>query len=119
MQIELRKMDDTGDGISIAALKEFGKHHQALLYPVFKLQHHMQENVLGVAFWRKASNRRVELCKGKYVTMSDLLYLVRKVIYFPLQLDLPTTTYFSTSTKACTSVLSRTRRTSTPKPRCW
>lgn len=79
MQVELRKMDDTGDGISIAALKEFGKHHQALLYPVFKLQHHMQENVLGVAFWRKASNRRVELCKGKYVTMSDLLYLVRTI----------------------------------------
>jgi len=79
MQVELRKMDDTGDGISIAALKEFGKHHQPLLYPVFKLQHHMQENVLGVAFWRKASNRRVELCKGKYVTMSDLLYLVSSI----------------------------------------
>lgn len=77
MQVELRKMDETGDGISIAALKEFAKHHQALLYPVFKLQHHMQEHVMGVAFWRKASNRRVELCKGKYVTMADLLYLVR------------------------------------------
>eukprot|EP01032_Pedospumella_encystans_P023264 gene23264-26333_t len=46
MKVELHKIDDDGDGISIEALKTFGKHHQALLYPVFKLQHHMQESVL-------------------------------------------------------------------------
>jgi len=76
MKVELHKIDDDGDGISIEALKTFGKHHQALLYPVFKLQHHMQESVLGTGFWHKASDRRVELCKGKYVTMGDLLNLV-------------------------------------------
>ncbi len=76
MKVELHKIDDDGDGISIEALKTFAKHHQALLYPVFKLQHHMQESVLGTGFWHKASDRRVELCKGKYVTMGDLLNLV-------------------------------------------
>ena len=79
MKVELHKIDDDGDGISIEALKTFGKHHQALLYPVFKLQHHMQESVLGTGFWHKASDRRVELSKGKYVTMGDLLNLVSKL----------------------------------------
>ncbi len=77
MAAELRKMDEDGDGIKIQALKVFGKHHQALLYPVFTLQRHMQEKILGMHFWQAASARRVELCKGKYVTMADLLHLVK------------------------------------------
>lgn len=63
-------------GITVDALKTFAKNHQALLYPVFKLQHHLQENVLGTAFWEKASQRRIQLSKGKYVTMSELMLLV-------------------------------------------
>jgi hypothetical protein len=43
---------------------------------VFKLQHHLQESVLGVSFWERASERRIELSHGKYVSLSDLMLLV-------------------------------------------
>jgi deoxyinosine 3'endonuclease (endonuclease V) len=61
----------------VDVLKKFAKNHQNLLYPVFKLQHHLQENVLGANFWIKASQRRVQLSKGKYVTLEELMQLVR------------------------------------------
>jgi hypothetical protein len=47
-----------------------------MLFPVFNLQHQLRCNVLGERFWDKASNRRLELSKGRYVTMSDLMLLV-------------------------------------------
>ena len=75
MQIELRKLDHS-KGISIEVLKSFAKVHQALLWPVFELQHHLQEQVMGVAFWEKVSERRVELSNGQYVPLSDIMQIV-------------------------------------------
>lgn len=81
IQQELAKIDDKS-GITVDALKKFAKTHQALLYPVFKLQHHLQESVLGTAFWEKASERRIQLTKGKYCTMSELMLLVSVTVPF-------------------------------------
>jgi hypothetical protein len=67
---------ESKSGITVDALKTFAKNHQNLLYPVFKLQHHLQESVLGVSFWERASERRIELSHGKYVSLSDLMLLV-------------------------------------------
>ena len=76
MQIELRKLDHT-NGISVDVLKAFAKIHQTLLFPVFNLQRHLQEQVMGVSFWERASERRVQLSKGKYVTLGELMQMVR------------------------------------------
>ena len=46
------------------------------MFPVFKLQNHLQERVLGIRFWEKASERRIQLSKGKYVKLSELMRLV-------------------------------------------
>ena len=73
----MEKIGDKTSGITVEALKKFAKNHQNLLYPVFKLQRHLQDNVLGVSFWTRASERRIQLCKGKYVTLADLMLLVR------------------------------------------
>jgi hypothetical protein len=67
---------DTRARINLTAFKNFTQTHQGMLFPVFNLQHQLRCNVLGERFWDKASNRRLELSKGRYVTMSDLMLLV-------------------------------------------
>ena len=57
---------------------EFCRYHQAMLFPAFQLQLKLQERIMGTSFWRKCTNRRVELSKGTYVTMGDLMEMVRK-----------------------------------------
>lgn len=76
---ELEKIDSS-TGINLPAFKKFTKTHQGLLFPVFNLQHQLRTSVLGTSFWERASGRRVELSKGQYVTMSDLMLLVRSNI---------------------------------------
>jgi len=73
---ELHKIDSRTP-INLPAFRKFTKTHQALLFPVFQLQNQLQKKVLGVAFWHKASNRRIEICKGNYITMSTLMEMVR------------------------------------------
>jgi Ca2+-binding EF-hand superfamily protein len=75
IQAELHKID-TRARINLTAFKNFTQTHQGMLFPVFNLQHQLRCNVLGERFWDKASNRRLELSKGRYVTMSDLMLLV-------------------------------------------
>lgn len=55
---------------------EFCRYHQAMLFPAFQLQLRLQELIMGTSFWRKCTNRRVELSKGTYVTMGDLMEMV-------------------------------------------
>lgn len=73
--MELQNID-AKTTINLQAFKKFTKTHQAMLFPVFQLQSQLQRNVLGVAFWKRASGRRVELSKGNYVTMSALMQMV-------------------------------------------
>ena len=55
---------------------EFCRYHNAMLFPAFQLQLKLQETVMGRSFWEKCTNRRVELSKGTYVTMGDLMEMV-------------------------------------------
>ena len=71
---ELNKLDQSG--ITVEDLKKFARNHQHLMFPVFKLQNHLQERVLGRRFWEKASERRIQWSKGKYVKLSELMRLV-------------------------------------------
>jgi len=74
VESEMRKLNKQ-KGVNIEAFKEFSKTHQNLLFPVFKLQLQMQTAVLGTRFWERASERRVQLSKGKYVTISELMQI--------------------------------------------
>jgi hypothetical protein len=73
---EILKLD-AEVGIDAEIFKVFVRRHKAMLFPAFNLQQQLRNNVLGAAFWKKSSNRRVELSKGKYVTMSQLMQMVR------------------------------------------
>lgn len=74
---ELEKIERNGT-FNVEKFAEFAQYHQALLFPAFQLQHMLQEKVLGVNFWRKCSERRIQITKGKYVALKDLMYLVRE-----------------------------------------
>ena len=73
--IEIKKLDEKSE-IDIDIFKTFARTHQALLFPVFNLQHQLQVSVLGSAFWERASGRRIEISKGHYVTLSELMQVV-------------------------------------------
>lgn len=72
---ELEKFGDKTSVITVEAFKKFAKENENLLYPVFKLQRHLQDNVLGVSFWTRASERRVQLCGAEYVSLANLMLL--------------------------------------------
>lgn len=84
VDMELQSID-ARTSINLPAFRKFTKTHQALLFPAFQLQNQLQRKVLGVAFWHRASNRRVEMCKGNYVTMSTLMQMVSSRSFNPQQ----------------------------------
>ena len=71
---ELMKIDKARD-LNIEAFQMFVKTHHNLLFPAFQLQQQMQKHIMGPGFWRKASNRRIQLSKGQYITMAELMEL--------------------------------------------
>lgn len=78
---ELHKVEAKG-AFTIERFTKFVRTHQEMLFPAFQLQLHLQEKVCGRSFWKRCSNRRVELSSGKFVTMGDLMQLhVRKDLY--------------------------------------
>lgn len=72
---ELHKVEAKGP-FTIEKFTKFARTHQEMLFPAFQLQLHLQEKVCGRSFWSRCSNRRVELSKGKFVTMGELMELV-------------------------------------------
>jgi len=72
VEAELKKLDGK-KGLNIEVFRTFARTHRGLLFPAFKLQRQLQSAVLGEAFWETASNRRVQLSKGKYMKMADLM----------------------------------------------
>lgn len=61
---------------NVERFAEFAKTHQNMLFPAFTLQNMLQEKVLGRSFWGKCSERRIELSKGKYISLRELMELV-------------------------------------------
>ncbi len=71
--------------ISIEAFSKFAKENPALLFPAFEMQRKIQEKIMGVQFWSKHLDRRVELTEGgnNYVSVKDILKMkVNRVCFF-------------------------------------
>lgn len=52
--------------------------HQSLLFPAFKVQFNLRESICGVSFWDSCARRRVEISKGRYMAIKDIIELVSK-----------------------------------------
>jgi len=55
---ELNKMDGE---INYVQFTEFARRYPALLFPAFRLQSCLQQNILGTKFWEQAALNRIEL----------------------------------------------------------
>ena len=56
---------------------KFIKTHQAMLFPAFQMQLALQRKFLGTSYWESNSNRRMELCDGKYISVGKFILEVR------------------------------------------
>jgi hypothetical protein len=53
----------------------FVEHHHTLLFPVFEIQLTLRNRILGQGFWDEASKRRIQISKGKYLPVRDIIEL--------------------------------------------
>lgn len=69
---ELKQIEKHGT-FNVGKFAEFAKYHQGMLFPAFQLQYMLQGKILGHSFWSKCSDRRIELSKGKYISLRELM----------------------------------------------
>jgi len=68
--------------MSIEAFQKFAQDHPSMLFPAFQLQHALRQRILGVHFWERASHRRIELSKGRFIPVDKFIELnVSKTLY--------------------------------------
>lgn len=74
-------MEKKGD-IDIDEFTKFSKYHHALLFPAFQMQSSLQRNILGVSYWNKHANRRIEISKGEYLSIHQFMALVSIILFY-------------------------------------
>lgn len=72
---DLAELEAKGE-VRLDAFLTFTRTHHSLLWPAFQMQLYLKKKMLGVRFWNVHSERRVKLCKNKYVRIKDLLNMV-------------------------------------------
>ena len=60
----------------------FCKYHQALLHPVFVIQRKMKKFALGPGFWDAFCERHIELSKGRFVPIYNIMILVSATLRY-------------------------------------
>jgi hypothetical protein len=73
---EIKKLEHLRGEFSLAKFAKFVKTHEEMLFPAFQMQLKIQEKVFGRRFWERCSSRRVEICKGKYASITEIMMMV-------------------------------------------
>eukprot|EP01031_Cornospumella_fuschlensis_P037493 gene37493-45531_t len=68
----MKKSELRGD-FDLPKFTKFVRSHQEMLFPAFQMQLKIQEKVFGRRFWERCSNRRIEISKGKYASITDIM----------------------------------------------
>lgn len=75
-EIESKAQDHGLEGsIGINTFREYCAKRPALLFPAFQMQYKLQKSSLGIYFWEKYSAIRMEISKGEYMSISQLINL--------------------------------------------
>jgi Ca2+-binding EF-hand superfamily protein len=70
---------------TVDRFSKFCKHHHGMLFHAFQLQMKLRTRVCGDGFWERCSNRRIELCKGKFISMGEIMELhIHPMLYAKL-----------------------------------
>lgn len=56
--------------------REFTRRHPALLFPAFELQRVFQKHCLGEAFWKKLTQKRIDLSDGKFLSVGEIIEML-------------------------------------------
>eukprot|EP00603_Paraphysomonas_imperforata_P005039 CAMPEP_0114429238 /NCGR_PEP_ID=MMETSP0103-20121206/9370_1 /TAXON_ID=37642 ORGANISM="Paraphysomonas imperforata, Strain PA2" /NCGR_SAMPLE_ID=MMETSP0103 /ASSEMBLY_ACC=CAM_ASM_000201 /LENGTH=424 /DNA_ID=CAMNT_0001598543 /DNA_START=235 /DNA_END=1509 /DNA_ORIENTATION=- len=59
--------------IDFKTFSAFTHKHQAMLYPAFALQMNLKKYIMGNAFWHRQAQHRLEISRGQYRTITDLI----------------------------------------------
>jgi hypothetical protein len=70
-----RTADAKGGRLNLDDFIVFVEHHHTLLFPVFEIQLTLRNRILGQGFWDEASKRRIQISKGKYLPVRDIIEL--------------------------------------------
>ena len=73
VEAQLDAMEGAMGIIDVETFREFSRKHPALLFPAYNMQENIQAKVLGTEFWRYYSEKRIELCEGRYVAIGEFL----------------------------------------------
>lgn len=68
--------------MSIETFQKFAQENPSMLFPAFQMQHAMRQRILGVHFWERASHRRIEFSKGRFIPVDKFIELnINKALY--------------------------------------
>lgn len=56
--------------------RDFTKRHPALLFPAFEMQRVLQKHCLGAKFWKRITQKRIELSDGKFLSVGEIIELI-------------------------------------------
>ena len=71
IQRDLEKYED----IDLSEFSAFTRTHAALLFPAFQMQEVFRRKILGVRFWERLSDKRLEISKGTYISVAEFMFL--------------------------------------------
>ena len=82
MTAELQAFADNMETFNVKRFHEYIKTHQAMLFPAFQMQLALQRRFLGVSYWESNADKRIQLSKGKYISVEKFLLSVSVLLLF-------------------------------------
>lgn len=58
--------------------RDFTRRHPALLFPAFELQRVFQKHCLGEAFWKKLTQKRIDLSDGRFLSVGEIIEMLNR-----------------------------------------
>jgi hypothetical protein len=58
--------------------REFTRRHPALLFPAFELQRVFRKHCLGEAFWKKLTQKRIDLSSGRFLSVGEIIEMLNR-----------------------------------------
>lgn len=69
---EIRKIEKHHN-FDIDRFRKFAGTHNAMLFPIFRIQLALQKNILGKRFWERNATRRLKLSDGRYISVAKFM----------------------------------------------
>jgi len=84
---ELDKLGLQHEDIGVEQFKNFAFNHPALLFQAFNVQEVCRARIMGKPFWDWHSNKRLQISKGEFVSISDFLNVHMKTGSFEKMME--------------------------------